>query len=253
MEYRINAAVGCDKGRVRRKNEDNLYYNGRILPEDHEGIRHPARKVFRADEEPLFCIFDGMGGESGGEIASYTAASAVAEYMKRKNIYLEDPRGFLSRLCEAANEAVCEAGDDLFEGRMGSTLVSLFFTADEVYCCNLGDSRAFRYRSNTLQVLTKDHVEMQVPGTKHKPALTQYLGVYPDEMILVPHIAKGDLKKGDTYLICSDGLTDMLTNIEICSVIRESISVRRCVEKLIAIANGRGGKDNISIILCRVE
>ena len=253
MEFKINAAVGCNKGRVRRNNEDNLYFNGRILPEEHEGIRHPARRNFYADSEPFFCVFDGMGGEAKGEIASYTAASVTEEYAKERNRYLESPSDFLREVCAKANQAVCDACDELEEGRMGSTVVSLYFTADEVYCCNMGDSRGFRYRDNTWQQLTKDHVEFQAPGSRHKPALTQYFGVYPDEMTLVPYIAKGELKKGDVYIICSDGLTDMLSNIEICTVIRESASLRRCVEKLIMMANDKGGRDNITIIICRVE
>jgi len=253
MGYKIDAAAGCDKGRIRQKNEDNLYFNGQILPEEHDGLKYPVEKSFDLNDRPLFAVFDGMGGEAAGETASWTAASAADQFVKEHTAYLESPGDYLRGLCQIANEAVCTACDELEEERMGSTLVSLLFTPDEVYCCNLGDSRAFRYRENSFQQLSKDHVMLMPPESKRKAPLSQYLGIYPEELTLVPYIAKGDLQAGDLYLICSDGITDMLKNIEICNILREEENVRLCVEKLIEAAKEKGGRDNITAVLCRVE
>jgi len=253
MDYIIHAAVGCHKGKIRRNNEDNLYFDGKILPEMHNGLNHPMRKKVPADQNPVFCIFDGMGGEDCGERASYLAASTLSDTIRDTEGYLLNPREFLIAACDRMNEEVFAVSMQLEEGRMGTTVSCLYFTSDEVYACNLGDTKAYRLRDDVLFQLTKDHVEYQSPNAKSKPRLTQFLGIDPEELTLVPYIAKGELQKGDIYLICSDGLTDMVTNIEICAILKESISLKKCVEKLIDLANKNGGRDNITIILCRVE
>lgn len=253
MEYTINASAGCDRGRKRLKNEDNLYFDGKILSEEHKDLSLFVMDNLRTDAEPIFGVFDGMGGEERGETASYIAASTTEEFARERDSYQVYPGDFLRNLCREANLAVCDACDELEEGRMGSTIVMLYFTADEVYCCNMGDSKGFRYRNNVLQQITKDHVELQPPRSRQKPAITQYLGVYPEELTLVPYIAKANLKRGDIFLICSDGLTDVLSTNEISDAIKESISPNQCVERLIMMANEKGGRDNITIILCRID
>ncbi len=253
MDYIIQAAAGCHKGRIRRNNEDNLYFDGKILPEIHSGLSHPVRKKASADQNPVFGVFDGMGGEENGERASYLAAMTFSNLIQDTKEYLVNPREFLASACETMNEAVLAESKQSEEGIMGTTASILYFTNDEVYACNLGDTKAFRLRDNMLIQLTKDHVEYQSENAKTKPRLTQYLGIDPEELTIVPYIAKGELQEGDIYLICSDGLTDMVSNIEICAILKESISLKRCVEKLIDLANKSGGKDNITIILCRVE
>ena len=92
----------------------------------------------------------------------------------------------------------------------------------------------------------------RIPGKKKAP-LIQYLGMDPEEILIEPFIAKGDLKKGDQYLLCSDGLTDMLTNFEIADIMLNSPDAATCAENLIRAALEHGGRDNITVIVCRIS
>lgn len=246
----MEAAAGCNKGRRRGTNEDNLYFDGMILEEEHEGLRHAQSRSFRRKEPFCLAVFDGMGGETCGETASYMAALAMQEYFDKEQCFLRDPRNLLEELCETMNKRVCRAFEEQENGRMGSTAVMLYFTSGEVYVCNLGDSRAFRLRDNEWMQLSEDHVERLPAGSSRKPGLTQFLGILPEELRLEPYIGKGEIHAGDWYLLCSDGLTDMLTNVEICAIIKEEKNVRTAADKLIEQANMHGGRDNITVILC---
>lgn len=254
MMLHLHAACGCSMGNVRKNNEDNFYFNGRGLEMKNEGMRGSSVGKYQLDKECCFAVFDGMGGEEYGEVASFFAMSALKEKMNELKDIVVAPREFLEETCEKMNSAVCDESNRLCSGRMGSTATMLFFVPDEVYVCNLGDSRAYRIRDNELMQISKDHVEKlpdEVVG-KRKARLTQHLGVSPENMRLEPYIAKGSLHKGDIYLICSDGLTDMLSNVEIVSCLKKFGSVRRCVVRLIAQALKNGGKDNVTAIVIKV-
>ena len=88
-------------------------------------------------------------------------------------------------------------------------------------------------------------------STKKAP-LTQHLGINPEDFLIEPYIAKGELKRGDQYLLCSDGLTDMLTNLEIDEIMSSTDTAGDCVQKLIDAALEKGGKDNVTAIVCRI-
>ena len=151
------------------------------------------------------------------------------------------------------NQAVCKQQKELYVTRMGTTAAILLFAPDEVYACNLGDSRIYRLRDNELSQISVDDIEHIPEGVHRKAGLTQFLGIPDDELSLDPHIIKCEIKRGDIYLICSDGLTDMLTNLEICSILRQHISVRQSVEHLIMQALRRGGRDNTTVIVTRID
>ena len=142
-------------------------------------------------------------------------------------------------------------------GRVGTTGVMLCFSEDEVYCGNVGDSRAYRFHRSALFQLSTDHNDAKflrdhgVVG--RKPRLTQYIGLDPEEMMIEPSYAKEKLQQGDRYLLCSDGLTDMLDNLTLCSILKNSATVQQGVEALMDAALERGGRDNITIILVEVE
>lgn len=249
----IEAACGCNIGRVRKNNEDNFYFSGRMLPCDNNGLRMVYTQKINSDEMPLFAVFDGMGGEEAGEVASFQAANVTDKCAEQLKKYLIPPREFLEDMCAKMNRAVCEESQKLAFGRMGSTVASMLFVNDTAYVCNLGDSRVYRLRDNELMQLSEDHTELLPPNVTRKPRLTQHLGIFEDELRLEPHIAKGGIKKDDRYLLCSDGLTDMLSNAEICAILKDHQSVRQATAKLIDLALGHGGKDNITVILCRVK
>ena len=250
--YKLEAAAGCSKGLRRGNNEDNLYFDGIVLNEEHEGLSHALIRVFSDEENVFLSVFDGMGGEEAGETASYRAALAAKEYFREGRILPADKKGMLQELSSEMNRAVCAAAEEAVTGRMGSTAVSFFFRKNEVFVMNLGDSRAYRFRDGTFLKISRDHLERLPEGSRRKPGLTQFLGIFPEELRIEPFIAKGEVLKGDAYLLCSDGLTDMLTEEEICSVVASCPDTAACVDRLIEKANEKGGRDNITAILCRI-
>ena len=249
----IKAACGCNVGKIRKNNEDNFYFGGRILPQNNSGLRNIYRKKFALDKSPLFAIFDGMGGEEAGEVASFVAAEIAKEYARYFKEHDSDPDELLLKMSDDMNRAVCVEMDNLGGGRMGSTLVALTFTKDQLYTCNLGDSRIYRYRDDNLLQLSQDDIELLPPGVNRKPCLMQHLGIFEDELKLEPHIVNETVKKGDVLLICSDGLTDMVSLVEICSILKDFRSEKRAVKKLIELALEHGGKDNTTVIVCRIK
>ena len=151
------------------------------------------------------------------------------------------------------NNAVIAKRKEFCTEHMGSTMVALCFSNHYVYACNLGDSRAYRLRNGELLQLSKDHVEKNMTPQGKKAPLTQHLGIDPEEYMIEPHIAKGELKRDDQYLLCSDGLTDMLTNLEIDQIMSEAFSAEECVQNLVDAALEKGGKDNVTAIVCRIH
>lgn len=254
MRFMLEAACICHKGKIRSNNEDNFYFDGKCLPEQNEGLRIPAEY-----EEPIrngiwFSVFDGMGGENFGETASFTAARALQQTERTISDYLIPTRNQILNTAARLNEAVVKAAQERHTERMGSTMAGLYFTPRYVYVCNMGDSRAYRLRNGEFMQLSRDHVDARpIPqGSKRKAPLTQYLGIDPEYMVIEPHIAKGELEEEDQYLICSDGITDMLTNFELTDILMKNPSPAICAEMLEQAALDKGGRDNLTAIVCRI-
>ena len=252
MSYMLDAACLCNTGKVRKNNEDNFFFDNRCLEVNNTGLKHPVSMAKPLRRELCVAVFDGMGGENFGEYASSAAAECMQHMTRRLKDYLISERNFLSAACAKINDAVVAKQKEMCTERMGSTMVALYFSHNHVYVCNIGDSRAYRLRSGELLQLSVDHVERHKNPTNKKSPLTQHLGINPDDLLIEPYIAKGDLQQGDQYLICSDGLTDMLTNFEIDDILRSTITPEDCVQRLVNTALEKGGKDNITVIVCRI-
>lgn len=256
MAFKIQAACGCNIGRRRTNNEDNFYFDNRLLPKDNQGLKTAVMVELPLEREQCYGVFDGMGGESYGEEASFLAAAVAKNREKILADYIYPPKMYLTDLIKEMNKAVCDKSEQLSSGRMGSTAVMLYLNHDYAYVCNVGDSRAFRLRQDEFMQISEDHTDARFlaeQGIKRKPSLTQHLGIWPDEMELEPYVAKGQLQAGDQFLLCSDGLTDMVSNAEICGMMKEYDDVRVCVDALIDRALEHGGKDNVTVILVRVK
>lgn len=252
MRYIIQAACGCNMGKVRKTNEDNFFFDGKCLEENNTGLRNCTYFEGRATRGLSFAVFDGMGGENFGELASYRAARQMQTADRKPSDFFIPERLFLEELSRQMNEAVVAAQKEMCTEHMGSTMVALYFSGAYVYLCNVGDSRAYRLRDGEFLQISTDHVEKR-PGKEDKKApLSQYLGIDPEEMEIEPYIAKGKLKIGDRYLLCSDGLTDMLTNFEISDIMLQNEDIEDCVQELIQAALEHGGRDNITVILCEI-
>lgn len=251
MAYILDAACGCNTGKIRKNNEDNFFFDGRCLEADNSGLKHPVTMTKTLRRELCVAVFDGMGGENFGEVASFAAADCMQYTTRKLKDYFIPERKFLNSLCMKINDAVVAKQQELCTERMGSTMVALYFSHGYVYVCNLGDSRAYRLRDGEFLQLSVDHLEKR-EQTRKKAPLTQHLGISPENFLIEPYIAKGELKRGDQYLLCSDGLTDMLTNLEIDGIMSSTESAEDCVKKLIDAALEKGGKDNVTAIVCRI-
>lgn len=252
MMYQIEYAYTCHMGRIRANNEDNFWCCGEMLPSDNSGIEGIHTGISPTGKLPVFAVFDGMGGESCGEMAAFLAADQFGRYYnENKRILKIMPDSFIESACRSMNEAVCRYGRENKIQSMGTTAAMIFFAQDEVYVCNLGDSRIYMYDSEQFTQISTDHV---LGGNIYgKAPLTQYLGIPEDQQFPDPCITELEYKEKTRFLLCSDGMTDMLSDGEIADILSREIPLKDTVELLLDRSLKKGGRDNITIILCQVQ
>ena len=155
----LQAAAVCHKGKVRANNEDNLIFDRKILRENHEGVRRILNiDNTRTNVPQLFGVFDGMGGHSKGEKASFLAAAKAGKSFKAKLLKSNRVADFLSDICFRTNEEVCKEMRSV-KARMGTTASMLYFYLDRVWICNIGDSPIYRMRNGHLEAIFEEHTE----------------------------------------------------------------------------------------------
>ena len=254
MSYVLSAACGCDTGRRRRNNEDNFYFDGQFLPADNNGVDRILTCRREVTGQAVdFAVFDGMGGQADGQIASNLAASVFAGAAREGDANHEQI------LCDTlvnASDTVWRQAD-LEYNDMGTTAAVMRFAGNTYYLSNVGDSRIFLYRGGVLRQISRDHTDedfMRKMGINdRKPHLTQYVGVSPEELTVQPYLAEGSIEEGDLYLLCSDGLTDMVSPGDIASVLSVQGDAAGKVSELIRQALNNGGRDNVTVIVVQVE
>lgn len=251
--YYVTAACGCNIGKVRGNNEDNFYFGQRFLPKDNTGLPGIIDYQSTLEHPVYFGVFDGMGGESYGEEAAYLAARTMYEQLLTD----ADCQDNLVSVCINANQRICQAARRHNVGIMGTTAVLLELKNATAYLVNIGDSRAFLYRNGQLLQISVDHTDQflytSLSKTKRKPRLTQHLGIEPEEMLIEPYRTEISIQVGDLFLLCSDGLTDMVSEKEIKDIIDAGNEVKSIAEMLVNQAINHGGRDNITILMCAVE
>lgn len=245
MQYKIHYSCLSHIGNVRSVNQDNFICDGLYMENDGTPIEFPLCGIKTSKEVSVFGIFDGMGGEECGEIASYIASKTASDIEIGK-----DATEALSKFCQKANLAICDYATLHDISSMGTTAAMLVFTEKEVALCNIGDSKIFRLCDGKLEQISMDHVAVAAFGVK--PPLSQNLGIPPNELVIDPYLARGPYNDGDIYLICSDGLTDMVSVEEITEVLNSN-PIEAAITTLLDKALAGGGKDNTTIILCKIE
>ena len=251
---RVRFAGGTNIGRKRSHNEDSI-----SLPET----------------ERLAIVADGMGGHASGEVASRLAVELIsahfAETAKQQTLTWpykvdRDLRTHVNRMITAvmlANLEIWERSqrEPRFKG-MGTTCIALYFLDDALIIGHVGDSRCYRARQTELKQLTEDHslvndyIRMkrvtpeEAENWHHKNVIVRALGM--KESVQVDILTEKP-EPGDTYLLCSDGLTGMVRDDQIQHILMTERDLDRAVERLITAANEEGGVDNISVVLARVE
>ena len=249
MNYCIEYTVLCHKGLVRSKNQDNFWCIGKFLESENDGLAEPVVGTMDAKNFPAFAVFDGMGGEQQGEVAAYIAARSFdAAY---KESFKNDTKQFILDACTNMNEAICAYIEEQHLRSSGSTVAILMFGKKDIYICNIGDSRIYQFSDHKLTQISHDHSEVGI--TDRKASLTQNLGIPKTEFMIAPYIAKGSYESRDKYLICSDGLTDMVSEDEIAKTLIENSNIVERAEALLQKALESGGNDNITIILCEIR
>lgn len=256
---RVECAVISDVGKRRNNNEDNYFLNGSYR---EDVTKNHSREAVRANGKNfLFAVCDGMGGEDSGEIASLSAVRAMNIW--KENDWKEDSlEKFVTRVQENMTSAVSENG----KSHMGSTAVILQMDHNSATVVNLGDSRAYLFRDGVLHQLSKDHTQAQLLAEhgllskemvrKHKGGhiLTRYLGLNTELSVEDFYVAQPiTVQKEDIFLLCSDGLTDMLTEREIeeCMEKYKKKEAGKLAQALCEAALLAGGNDNVTCLLVK--
>ncbi len=211
----------------------------------------------------LYILADGMGGYKGGEIASSLAAESAARYIKSNFssnlIEKEEILKLVENAVEYANMVVYEKSKEVeeLEG-MGTTLEICLIYNNKAYIGHVGDSRIYRIRKDVIRKLTKDHSYVQKliedkkitrEEAKYHPKknmLTKALGCTP---YVEPDIRARNFEKGDIFIMCSDGLTNMVDEKQIYDIVTRDIE--KAAEELVNEANAAGGYDNITVIIIK--
>ncbi|MBO4396473.1 MAG: Stp1/IreP family PP2C-type Ser/Thr phosphatase [Eubacterium sp.] len=233
-----------DTGRMRDNNQDSIFCS------------EEAVGVF----PNLFLVADGMGGHNAGDLASRTCIDAFVSQLGATN--KRTPVSCMEDAIREANRAIFEkAKEDVHYQGMGTTLVGMTIEEDTAYIVNIGDSRLYQLREQLRQITT-DHSlveEMVLSGEidkdemrthPNKNIITRALGTTGDPK---PDCFELDTRSGDVYLLCSDGLSNMIDDKTIESVVNDGEkSLEEIGKKLVDMANEAGGKDNISVVLVRI-
>ncbi len=235
-----------------------------------KGITRPSNEDFceakQVDKFTVLALADGMGGANSGEVASSMTVKAIFNSLDEnlmRNLSLADMPKTLTDVIKRTNSAVYEfsRSEDKFEG-MGTTVEICVILQDTAYIAHIGDSRVYKITADgTIKKLTKDHslVEYMIDaGTitreeaashPQKNVITRALGTSSE---VEADIISCPLSEGDILLMCSDGLSNMLTEDEIKSVALSQDELSLRAEKLVKMANDAGGKDNITVILAQI-
>lgn len=262
---KYTAAVSVDKGLIRNNNEDNFYFNGVMLNADDRDNSNTFT-ASPSENVQIYGVFDGMGGEAMGEEASLIAAQILGNTHKKiLSGDLDYKKEILSAI-NTANTKICKKIIDSGEKRIGATFSALVIDNDKAKIFNVGDSRVYLLRDGVLKQISEDDttaqrmVNMGVLSSdaakthKDRHKLTQHLGIFKDEMTIEPHVSQSiEIKKDDVFLMCSDGLTDMLADDEICAILNCGKSCKEICEKLVKKALNSGGKDNVTTLVVRAE
>lgn len=259
IKYAVRTDIGC----CRKNNEDNFYCDGVIL----EGnCRNPFKLSGKTSAPNFFAVFDGMGGESDGEIASFIAAKAFSEQFNSLSTSNEsDIEQIIDKYIRETNRRI-KAAQKTDASRMGTTMVMTVVTEKCLKFYNIGDSRAYVFQNSALKQVSVDHTlaaqkiaakivtEQQIKGTSEWGKLTACIGIErndgsyfePSKSIDIPIVDK------TRFLLCSDGITDMLDKRCIEKILSKTPTVENAASSLMSEALNNGGSDNATALVVEI-
>lgn len=227
-----------DAGIVRAVNQDDYYV-------DPEGR--------------FFILADGMGGHAGGQEASQIATRIIRQYLEQEWNAYEEPQGLLKYAINQANEAILADQIEHPERQdMGTTIVVVIFWHQEVWRAHVGDSRLYCLRSGVLAQITEDHTWVS-RAIKSGDISAEQAKVHPWRHVLSQCLGRKelyrfdidplDVQQGDRLLLCSDGLSEEVTDDQIQSILVDSETLEKAALCLVEAAKENGGSDNITVVL----
>jgi protein phosphatase len=241
MALRIESAGKTDVGLVREKNEDSMLIDPTV---------------------GLYVVCDGMGGHVGGQVASQLAVATISEMIRSSGAAAEgDPDRMVTAIKSANNAVFTKAKADPSLHNMGTTVVAIRQEEDLLHLCHVGDSRIYRLRQDTLEQVTRDHSLINLYednpelaarfGPPNSNVIVRAIGLRPEVEVDHRVIA---METGDMYLLCCDGLTDMVDDWMLKEMMADAVdgSIDEACEALVRAALSNGGVDNTTVILLRI-
>jgi PPM family protein phosphatase len=253
LRNKLRCVGMTDTGKVREHNEDTIAVDADI---------------------GLLVLADGMGGYNAGEVASgiavKTIVNLVKEQVEREDLNVQDSEAGLSRPTIILRDAIHRANKIIYQTAktqpqcegMGTTVVAALFFDNKITIAHVGDSRLYRQRSDKLEQVTMDHSLLQelvdrgfysaeeAQRAANKNYVTRALGVEPNVDVEIQEVP---VQKGDAYMLCSDGLSDMVEDEDIHLTINTfNDNLDTVAKQLIQLANDNGGRDNVSVVMAHV-
>ncbi len=253
----VRVSAQTDVGSVRKHNED-AFIAADLASRGHAEAGRISELAVGA-QGVLLAVSDGMGGALAGEVASTLVVDSLRDS-------LDDPEDethivlAIKTAAEHANRVVWDAAQDASRKGMGATLTAVLVRGAVAHVAQVGDSRAYLLRRSQIRQVTKDQsyvavlVEAgvmsreQAEASPYKNAILQAMGTKPEVKVALGRL---ELRRGDVFLVCSDGLWSKVTDDEMLSVVRGADLVGAC-QRLVDLANERGGEDNITIVLAEL-
>ncbi|WP_027398252.1 Stp1/IreP family PP2C-type Ser/Thr phosphatase [Anaerovorax odorimutans] len=241
----VQVGFKTDKGKKRKNNEDSLF----VIP-----------------EYKTYIVADGVGGHNSGEIASRTAVSSIAEYIKSNpfdEIYEEEYlREYFLTCLKHVNEKIYKISlENRQHSGMATTIVILFIKDGKAYIINVGDSRAYIIRNKSIIQITQDHTyvnELLKNGSitiqqakihPQKHMITRALG---GDIDIYPDFYQIEIKEKDIFILCTDGLYSEVEEDKICELAIKNNTMSSLSNELIKLANKNGGNDNITVVCLKI-
>ncbi len=257
-EITLDVCAVSDVGSVRSNNEDAYAVIDRPTGQTIE-IPLTGARLDASHGGVLLAVADGMGGENAGEVASALVLESLRRHLCEPSEIDHAPA--LSRAVESANREVLEAATQPGRHGMGATLIAVLVCGDAAYTAEVGDSRAYLFRGTSLKQLTTDQTQAQMlidsgfltpeaaKQSRAKSVVLQACGTVTEVIVAQRRIA---LRHGDRLLLCSDGLTTHVSNVEIEEVLGTSSPLHQACSRLLMLALERGGQDNVTLLLAEV-
>jgi protein phosphatase len=246
----IKTQINCNIGCVRPNNEDMILFAGQLYRDKTDEVNFELGDNVRLSA----IVADGMGGHNGGEYASQISCELFDDFVVNQlppNLSFAELENLLEEWTKKTHATITNKSyeNSEYEG-MGTTFCGLLFYEKLVLALNIGDSRLYRFREGILKQITKDHSMRELYNNPDLPSNQIYnsLGAGDSAFMDITDISENVLPD-DVFLICSDGIVDMMTDEEIENSLLQEINA----DKLVEIARKNGGKDNISVILLNIN